>query len=53
MNFLSEHRFQHNRANGRMGLVTSFQASAPVASAVFLTGLVFAASNILSKERRF
>ena len=56
MNFLSEHPLQHDRANRRMGLVTvvtSFQAFAPVASAVVLTGLVFAASSILSKERRF
>ena len=44
---------QHDRANGRMGLVTSFQAFAPVASVVVLTGLVFAASSILSKERQF
>ena len=33
--------------------MTSFQAFAPVALVVVLTGLVFAASNILSKERRF
>ena len=49
--FLSEHPLQHNQANGRMGLVTSFQAFACVASVVVLTGLVFAASSILSKER--
>ena len=53
MNVLSEHPLQHDRANGRMGLVTSFQAFAPVASVVVLTGLVFAASTILSKECRF
>ena len=51
MNVLSEHPLQHDRANGRMGLVTSFQA--PVASVVVLTGFVFAASSILSKEGRF
>ena len=48
MNFLSEHPLQHDRANRRMGLVTSFQAFAPVASVVVLTGLVFAASSILT-----
>ena len=53
MNFLSEHPLQHDQANGRMGLVTSFQAFAPVTSVVVLTGLVFAASSILSKECRF
>ena len=53
MNFLSEHPLQHDRENGRMGLETSFQAFAPVALVVVLTGLVFAASSILSKERRF
>ena len=53
MNFLSEHPLQHDRENRRMGLVTSFQAFAPVASVVVLTGLVFAASSILSKKRRF
>ena len=53
MNFWSEHPLQHDQENGRMGLVTSFQAFAPVASVVFLRGLVFAASSILSKERRF
>ena len=53
MNVLSEHPLQHDRANGRMGLVTSFQAFAPVASVVVLTGFVFAASSILSKEGRF
>ena len=53
MNFLSEHPLQHDRGNRRMGLVTSFQAFAPVASVVVLTGLVFAASCIVSKECRF
>ena len=53
MKLLSEHPLQHDRANGKMGLVTSFQAFAPVTSVVVLTGLVFAASSILSKERRF
>ena len=53
MNFLSERPLQHDRANRIMGLVTSFQAFAPVALVVVLTGLVFAASNILSKERQF
>ena len=53
MNVLSEYPLQHDRANGRMGLVTSFQAFAPVASVVVLTGFVFAASSILSKEGRF
>ena len=50
---MSEQPLQHERANGRMVLVTSFQAFAPVVSIVFLTGLVFAALSILSKERRF
>ena len=36
-----------------MGLVTSFQAFARIASVVVLTDLVLAASSILSKERRF
>ena len=53
MNFLSEHPLQHDRVNSGMGLVTSFQAFAPGASLAVLTGLVFAASSILSKERRF
>ena len=56
MNFLSELPLQHDRENRRMGLVTSFQAFAPVApvaSLVVLAGLVFAASSILSVERRF
>ena len=53
MNFLSERSLQHNGANGRMGLVTSFQAFTKVASVVVLTGLVFAASGILSKELQF
>ena len=53
MNFLSEHPLQPDRANERMGLVTSFQGFAPVASVVVLTGLVFAVSSILSKERQF
>ena len=53
MNFSSEHLLQQDRANGRMGLVTSFQAFAPVASVVVLTGLVFAVSSILSKECQF
>ena len=53
MNFLSKRPLQHDGANRRMGLVTSFQAFAPVASVVVLTGLVFVASSILSKERRF
>ena len=55
MNFLSEHPLQHDRANRRMGLVTSFQAFAiaPVASVVVLTGLVFTASSVLSKGSRF
>ena len=53
MNFLSEQPLQHDRANGRMGLATSFQAFAPVTSVVALTSLVFAASSISSKERRF
>ena len=52
MNCLCEHPLQHGRENGRMGVVMSFQAFAPVASIVLLTGLVFAASSILSKERR-
>ena len=47
MNFLSEHPLQHDRANGRMGPVASFQASECITSIV----LVLAASNILSKER--
>ena len=50
---MSEHPLQQDRANGKMGLVTSFQAFAPVVSVVVLTGLVFAASSILSKESRF
>ena len=48
MNFLSELPLQHDRENRRMGLVTSFQAFAPVApvaSVVVLAGLVFAASR--------
>ena len=53
INFLNERPLQHDRANGRMGLVTSFQAFARVASVVVLMGLVFAASRILSKERLF
>ena len=53
MNFLSEHPLQHDRANRRMGLVTSFQAFAPAASVVELMGYVFAGPSILSKERRF
>ena len=56
MNFLSEHPLHHDRANRRMGLVTSFQAFAPVAPValvVVLTGLGFGASSILSEERRF
>ena len=53
MNFLSEHPLQHDQANRRMGLVMSFQAFARIASVVVLTGLVFAASSILSKEDRF
>ena len=53
MNFLSERRLQHDRENGRMGLVTSFQAFARVASVVVLEGLVFAASSILSKDLLF
>ena len=48
MNFLSERLLQHDQANGRMGLVTSFQAFARVASVVVLTVLMFAASTILS-----
>ena len=50
MNFLSEHPLQHDQVNGKMGLVMSFQAFAPVALVVVLTGLVFASSSILSKE---
>ena len=42
MNFLSEHPLKHDRGNRRIGLVTSFQAFAPVASVVVLPGLVFA-----------
>ena len=53
MNFLSERCLQHDQANGRMGIVTSFQAFARVISVVVLVGLVFAASSILSKERQF
>ena len=53
MKLLSEHPLQHDRANGRMGLVTSFQAFAPVTSVVVLTGLAFAASSILSQKGRF
>ena len=52
MNFSSEHPLQHDRANGKMGLVTSFQAFAPVASVVVLTGFVFAVSSILSSKER-
>ena len=48
MNFLSEHPLQEDRDKRGNG-----PSDAPVASVAGLTGLVFAASSILSKERRF
>ena len=53
MKVWSEHPLQQDRASGTVGLMTSFQFIAPVASVVVLTGLVFEASSILSKERQF
>jgi len=44
---------KHDRAKGRMGLVTSFQAFARIAPVVFFIGSVFSGFSILLKERLF
>ena len=56
MNFLSERPLQHDRANGRMGLVHASPLHASLQLLYLLTGLdrlVFAVSSILSQKRRF
>ena len=50
---LKQHRLCHDRAKGRMRLVTSYQAFTRIASVIVLTGSLLSAFSTLLKERLF